>query len=134
MNDLQCIFSQFGIIDTIRILPDRECAFINFIALEDALRAKEELIHTLNGRLGNSAVKVGFGRADSVPQQPPAAPPPSSQPTTTTAIQPQQQQVASNNSNSGELVGNAQGPTRALCKLYLPSYFISQTDKHHRTN
>ncbi|KAI7853056.1 hypothetical protein BDC45DRAFT_174934 [Circinella umbellata] len=122
MNDLQCIFSQFGIIDTIRILPDRECAFINFITLDDALRAKEELIHTLNGRLGNSAVKVGFGRADAVPQQPPP-PPPTSQSTTTTTsttIQ-QQQQVTSSNSNSGELVGNAQGPTRALWIGNIPS-------------
>ncbi|KAI9258178.1 hypothetical protein BDA99DRAFT_515452 [Phascolomyces articulosus] len=127
MTDLQCIFSQFGVIETIRILPDRECAFINFFTLEDALRAKEGLMHTLNGRLGNSAVKVGFGKADAVPQQqvpPQQAPPPPPQ------QQQQQQQPTCGGVVSGELGANAQGPTRALCKVLINYTLFSLSSIH----
>ncbi|KAI8140456.1 armadillo-type protein [Fennellomyces sp. T-0311] len=93
MADLNCIFAQFGIIDSVRILPDRECAFVNFATIDDALRAKEGLMHTLNGRLGNSTVKVGFGKPEAVPQPP----------------------------TCGEFGANAQGPTRALWIGNIPS-------------
>ncbi|KAF7732146.1 hypothetical protein EC973_006401 [Apophysomyces ossiformis] len=67
VNDLDCYFAPCGTIDSIRILPDRECAFVNFLILEDALRAKEYL--NANGnRLGNAAVKVGFGKPEAGPQ------------------------------------------------------------------
>ncbi|CDS07619.1 hypothetical protein LRAMOSA01568 [Lichtheimia ramosa] len=63
-QDLNCIFSPFGAIESVRILPDRECAFVNFTSLEDALRAKDELVHKMNSRLGNTPVKVGFGKPE----------------------------------------------------------------------
>lgn len=63
-QDLTCIFAPFGTIESVRILPDRECAFVNFISLEDALRAKDELVYKMNGRLGNAPVKVGFGKPE----------------------------------------------------------------------
>ncbi|KAL0088011.1 armadillo-type protein, partial [Phycomyces blakesleeanus] len=66
--DLTCLFTPCGPIDSIRILPDRECAFVNFESLEDALRAKESATTKLSSRLGSTSLKVGFGRHEAVPQ------------------------------------------------------------------
>ncbi|KAI8364829.1 armadillo-type protein [Choanephora cucurbitarum] len=87
-NELSTIFSNFGLIESIRVLPDRECAFINFSTVEEATKAHDACI---NNRLLMTNVKVGFGRPEvsSV----------ASSPTTANAI-------ASNEST--------QGPTRAL--------------------
>ncbi|KAI8369221.1 armadillo-type protein, partial [Radiomyces spectabilis] len=84
VNDLVCLFSQYGEIDNVRILPDRECAFVNYTTTDDALRAKE-VLNMMGNRLGNMTLKVGFGRPEAVPQ-----------------------------SVCGEMGINAQGPTRAL--------------------
>ncbi|KAG0173107.1 hypothetical protein DFQ30_008892 [Apophysomyces sp. BC1015] len=67
VSDLTCIFSSCGTIESVRILPDRECAFVNFSTLEDALRAKEFLTAGGN-RLRNITVKVGFGKPEAGPQ------------------------------------------------------------------
>jgi protein JSN1 len=68
--DLIAIFSKYGTIESIRILPDRECAFVNFLTKEEALRAKDAFKTQMGSRLGNATVKVGFGKPDAVPQQP----------------------------------------------------------------
>ena len=61
-SDLHDAFSPFGPIELVRLLPAKECAFVNFYALEDALRAKERM----NGcALGNLILRIGFGKIDS---------------------------------------------------------------------
>ncbi|CAO3662070.1 unnamed protein product [Rhizopus microsporus] len=94
-NDLNNLFSKFGSIESIRILPDRECAFINYFGVEEALRAKDALIHKMNSKLGNSTIKVGFGKSESVPQQLSSS-------------------TSSQSSQSQLLTDSVQEPTRAL--------------------
>lgn len=106
-NELQMIFSKFGIIESIRILPDRECAFINFTTIEEALRARDALVNKMGSRLYShsmSTVKVGFGKPDAVPLNSVT-----SSPTTTTTMPNNNIAIAANES--------AQGPTRALCNI-----------------
>ncbi|KAI9315103.1 hypothetical protein BX666DRAFT_1959433 [Dichotomocladium elegans] len=108
-QDLSMTFCQFGNIESVRILPDRECAFVNFSSVEEALRAKDELVNKLNNRLGNSIVKVGFGKPEQSPQQV------------------QQVQLASSlaatvaNGDLNAAATNAQEPTRALWIGNIPS-------------
>lgn len=60
-DNLHATFSRFGPIDSIRMFTDRECAFINYVNIEDSLAAWE----CMQGeRLGNTIVRVGFGKAD----------------------------------------------------------------------
>lgn len=105
-NELQMIFSKFGIIESIRILPDRECAFINFTTIEEALRARDALVNKMGNRLYShsmSTVKVGFGKPDAVPLNSVTSSP------TTTTMANTNIAIAANES--------AQGPTRALCNI-----------------
>jgi hypothetical protein len=46
-------------------LVDKECAFINFSNVEDAVRAKDEVLGRLNGRVGQCVVRVGFGKIEA---------------------------------------------------------------------
>lgn len=92
-NELNMIFSKFGVIESIRILPDRECAFINFTTVEESLRAKDNLVNKMSSRLSNHhIVKVGFGKSDT---------------TNTVNVMPL------------PTTENAQGPTRALCMFII---------------
>lgn len=62
-EELSTIFGKFGDIESIRMLPEKECAFVNFIRLEDALDAKDKM---QGGRIGNCIVRIGFGKTDSI--------------------------------------------------------------------
>ncbi|KAI8575652.1 hypothetical protein K450DRAFT_260858 [Umbelopsis ramanniana AG] len=64
-EDLQRLFSPFGPIESLRLLVDKECAFINFSNVEDAVRAKDEVLGRLNGRVGQCVVRVGFGKIEA---------------------------------------------------------------------
>ncbi|KAK5668012.1 hypothetical protein QVD99_005056 [Batrachochytrium dendrobatidis] len=59
--DLHVIFSPFGLIESIRMLPEKECAFINFMNIEDAVVARQQM-H--GGRIRNNIVRAGFGKSD----------------------------------------------------------------------
>ncbi|KAI9019614.1 armadillo-type protein [Phycomyces nitens] len=72
---LMAVFDAYGPIENIRILIDRECAFVNFFRIEDALKAKAHFQPQTDLRLGH--VKVGFGN----PECPPLHEPPTRQPT-----------------------------------------------------
>jgi protein JSN1 len=61
--DLLAIYSHFGPIDSLRVLPDKECAFVNFVHVEDAVRAKDE---TEGSRVGSGIVRLGFGKSDTI--------------------------------------------------------------------
>ncbi|EIE81332.1 hypothetical protein RO3G_06037 [Rhizopus delemar RA 99-880] len=60
------VFSMFGPIESVRLLLEKECAFINFFHVEDAIRAKEDVLTHMGGRIGNCIVRIGFGKADAV--------------------------------------------------------------------
>ncbi|KAJ1551193.1 hypothetical protein HK096_002595, partial [Nowakowskiella sp. JEL0078] len=60
-SDLLTQFTPFGSIESLRILPDKECAFVNYVKVEDAVVARD----TMQGsRIGNCVVKIGFGRPE----------------------------------------------------------------------
>ncbi|KAJ3186090.1 hypothetical protein HDU85_001008 [Gaertneriomyces sp. JEL0708] len=61
-SDLLTLFSPFGPIESLRILPDKECAFVNYVRTEDAVRARDEM---QGGRVGNCIVRIGFGKAEN---------------------------------------------------------------------
>ncbi|KAK3826143.1 MAG: armadillo-type protein, partial [Benniella sp.] len=63
-SDLMQFFSPFGPVESLKVLPDKECAFINFTRVEDAMRAKEEISERRGGRIGNATVRVGYGKAE----------------------------------------------------------------------
>ncbi|KAI9267042.1 armadillo-type protein [Helicostylum pulchrum] len=60
------VFSMFGPIESVRLLVEKECGFVNFFQLEDAIRAKEEVLTRMGGRIGSCIVRIGFGKADAV--------------------------------------------------------------------
>ncbi|KAI8913477.1 armadillo-type protein, partial [Gorgonomyces haynaldii] len=61
-EELFNIFSPFGSIESIRMLPDKECAFINYAHVEDAIRAREDM---QGGRVGNCIIRIGYGKSDT---------------------------------------------------------------------
>ncbi|KAI8140594.1 armadillo-type protein [Fennellomyces sp. T-0311] len=65
VDNLTQLFSTFGHIESVRLLLEKECAFVNFFHVEDAVRAKEEVLGRMGGRVGNCIVRIGFGRADA---------------------------------------------------------------------
>jgi hypothetical protein len=65
-SDIFAAFSPFGQIEMIRLLPAKECAFVNYYCLEDALEARDRM----NGcALGNLILRIGFGKIDSFAQR-----------------------------------------------------------------
>lgn len=73
-QDLLLAFSHYGPIETFRLVPEKGCAFINYVDVADAVRARDDVVGRLGGRLGlgtigpEGQVRVGFGKPDSVPQ------------------------------------------------------------------
>ncbi|KXS21700.1 hypothetical protein M427DRAFT_65672 [Gonapodya prolifera JEL478] len=61
--DLIRIFSQFGSIESVRILPERECAFINFARAEMAMRARREMEGAI---IGSMQIRLGYGKTPEV--------------------------------------------------------------------
>ncbi|KAI9284735.1 hypothetical protein BC943DRAFT_325493 [Umbelopsis sp. AD052] len=92
VNDLTHLFGMYGPIESARVLLEKECAFVNFLRLEDALAAKDDLVNKLNCRIAGHTVKVGFGKPEAIAQ------------------------IGCN-----ELGANSQGPTRALWIGNLPN-------------
>jgi RNA recognition motif-containing protein len=61
-TDLMQIFSVYGSIESLRVLPDRDCAFINYHHTEDAVTAYNDM---LGARLSGSLIRIGYGKADA---------------------------------------------------------------------
>ncbi|KAI0693745.1 hypothetical protein BC835DRAFT_1415764 [Cytidiella melzeri] len=67
------VFAPYGAIESLRLLPEKECGFVNFVDQADAVRAKEDVLNRLGGDIGmpnGQTVRIGFGKADSAPVAP----------------------------------------------------------------
>ncbi|GJJ12180.1 hypothetical protein Clacol_006421 [Clathrus columnatus] len=67
------VFAPYGAIESLRLLPEKECGFVNFVDQADAIRAKEDVLNRLGGNIGmqnGQTVRIGFGKADSAPVAP----------------------------------------------------------------
>eukprot|EP01117_Protostelium_nocturnum_P005194 TRINITY_DN188_c0_g1_i2.p1 TRINITY_DN188_c0_g1~~TRINITY_DN188_c0_g1_i2.p1 ORF type:complete len:729 (-),score=207.02 TRINITY_DN188_c0_g1_i2:703-2889(-) len=59
--DLQNIFGRFGMIEHVKLLHGKQCAFVQFFDLESALKAHQGMMgQAINGQ----SVRLGWGRAD----------------------------------------------------------------------
>lgn len=70
---LLTVFSPYGAIESLRLLPEKECGFVNFLDMNDAIRAKDDVLNRLGGNIGlanGQPVRIGYGKADSAPAQP----------------------------------------------------------------
>ncbi|KAL8284285.1 hypothetical protein RQP46_005034 [Phenoliferia psychrophenolica] len=65
--ELQAVFAPYGAIESLRLIPEKECGFVNFVSLTDALHAKEDVLNRLGGQLTKTSgmVRIGFGKADA---------------------------------------------------------------------
>ncbi|KAI9508840.1 hypothetical protein F5148DRAFT_839232 [Russula earlei] len=115
------VFAPYGAIESLRLLPEKECGFVNFVEKADAVRAKEDVLNRLGGNIGmpnGQTVRIGFGKADSAPAAPGKGPGGSSSNGSSSA-------VTGKNSASPSLSGmEAQlqsTPTRALWIGSIPS-------------
>ncbi|KAG2020663.1 pumilio/RRM domain-containing protein [Coprinopsis cinerea AmutBmut pab1-1] len=114
------IFAPYGAIESLRLLPEKECGFVNFVDQADAIRAKEDVLNRLGGNIGmpnGQTVRIGFGKADSAPVAPAkgsnASPGPTSPNTAAKA-----NTAAGANSMDAQLQST---PTRALWIGSIPS-------------
>lgn len=74
-GQLNDVFCHYGAIESLRLLPEKSCAFVNFIDRADAIRAKDDILIRLGGQipqLSDTPVRVGFGKIDSVPTAAPS--------------------------------------------------------------
>ncbi|KAJ2303345.1 hypothetical protein IWW52_005581, partial [Coemansia sp. RSA 2704] len=62
-QDLVALFGKYGRVESLRLLPDKECAFVNFLRVEDAVRAREDM-HA-GARIGGNTVRVGYGKGEA---------------------------------------------------------------------
>lgn len=81
VDSLTRLFSNYGPIESVRLLLEKECAFINYYHLEDSIHAKEDVLGNLGGRIGSCIVRIGYGRADNTAVTTPIEIPVVSQPT-----------------------------------------------------
>ncbi|KAL1922419.1 uncharacterized protein VTP21DRAFT_9958 [Calcarisporiella thermophila] len=61
--DLHQLFASIGTVEGVKLLPEKECGFVNFSTVEEALRARDEIMLRMGSRIGHCIVRVGFGKA-----------------------------------------------------------------------
>ncbi|PLW16133.1 hypothetical protein PCANC_17169 [Puccinia coronata f. sp. avenae] len=73
-QELMSVFAVYGPIESLRLLPDKECGFINFVSVHDAVHAKDDIVNRLEGQInlknGPTCIRIGFGKPESAPQTP----------------------------------------------------------------
>ncbi|KAJ7285660.1 hypothetical protein C8J57DRAFT_643827 [Mycena rebaudengoi] len=112
------VFAPYGAIESLRLLPEKECGFVNFVDQADAIRAKEDVLNRLGGNIGmpnGQTVRIGFGKADSAPVAPAKGTPASPVPTSPGAAK----SPSANASMGGMELQSS--PTRALWIGSIPS-------------
>lgn len=74
-QELMHAFAPYGAIESLRLLPEKECGFVNFVEAADAIRAREDVLGRLGAKLNSlgtgpgGSVRIGFGKIDSAPNQ-----------------------------------------------------------------
>ncbi|KAJ3205223.1 hypothetical protein HDU82_005334 [Entophlyctis luteolus] len=61
--EILSVFNPFGPIESLRMLPDKECVFVNFVNVADAQAAKAGMT---GRKIGSAVVRLGFGRNEAV--------------------------------------------------------------------
>ncbi|WVQ83925.1 hypothetical protein IAT38_006069 [Cryptococcus sp. DSM 104549] len=68
------VFAPYGAIESVRMLPEKTCAFVNFMDRVDAVRARDDVLNRLGGHVSalseTAPVRIGFGKIDSAPNGP----------------------------------------------------------------
>lgn len=63
-DELRTSFEAFGKIEKIKLLPEKKCAFVNFMNMEEAMRARS----AMQGRmLGGQPLKINYGKDTGPP-------------------------------------------------------------------
>ncbi|KAF8731240.1 hypothetical protein AX14_005013 [Amanita brunnescens Koide BX004] len=116
------VFAPYGAIESLRLLPEKECGFVNFVEQADAIRAKEDVLNRLGGNIGmpnGQTVRIGFGKADSAPIAPAKGNPVNSSPTSPNGAA---NKSSGTNGTSNSMDAQLQStPTRALWIGSIPS-------------
>ncbi|KAK2460526.1 hypothetical protein APHAL10511_006996 [Amanita phalloides] len=116
------VFAPYGAIESLRLLPEKECGFVNFVEQADAIRAKEDVLNRLGGNIGmpnGQTVRIGFGKADSAPIAPAKGNPVSPGPTSPNGVTGKTMGI---NGTSNSIDAQLQStPTRALWIGSIPS-------------
>ena len=60
---LEKVFSNYGQIESARVLSHKNCGFVNFIRIEDAIEARK---HMHSKELAGSIIKIGFAKVPNV--------------------------------------------------------------------
>lgn len=116
------VFAPYGAIESLRLLPEKECGFVNFVDQADAIRAKDDVLNRLGGNIGmpnGQTVRIGFGKADSAPVAPAKGTPISPGPTSPGAVSGKSPNNASTPSGMDAQLQST--PTRALWIGSIPS-------------
>ncbi|KAJ3564475.1 hypothetical protein NP233_g8268 [Leucocoprinus birnbaumii] len=115
------VFAPYGAIESLRLLPEKECGFVNFVDQADAIRAKEDVLNRLGGNINmpnGQLVRIGFGKADSAPVAPAKGTPVSPSPTSPNNTG----KTATGNGSLNNMDAQLQStPTRALWIGSIPS-------------
>ncbi|TFY77675.1 hypothetical protein EWM64_g6340 [Hericium alpestre] len=114
------VFAPYGAIESLRLLPEKECGFVNFVDQADAVRAKEDVLNRLGGNIGmtnGQTVRIGFGKADSAP----AAPGKNTSSNSSSSASPAAGKSAANAGLNGLDAQLQSTPTRALWIGSIPS-------------
>ncbi|ORX35343.1 hypothetical protein BD324DRAFT_632481 [Kockovaella imperatae] len=65
------VFAPYGAIESVRMLPEKTCAFVNFMEKGDAIRARDDVLNRMGGHVTalseTAPVRIGFGKIDSAP-------------------------------------------------------------------
>lgn len=82
-GELQAVFAPYGAIESLRLIPEKvsygrassgssgtdfsrqqECGFINFVSVNDAIRARDDVLNRLGGQLSltSGVIRIGFGK------------------------------------------------------------------------
>nr|XP_019048935.1 pumilio domain-containing protein c [Kwoniella bestiolae CBS 10118]OCF27865.1 pumilio domain-containing protein c [Kwoniella bestiolae CBS 10118] len=68
------VFAPYGAIESVRMLPEKTCAFVNFMEKTDAIRARDDVLNRMGGHVSalseTAPVRIGFGKIDSAPNGP----------------------------------------------------------------
>ncbi|GMK59629.1 hypothetical protein CspeluHIS016_0802350 [Cutaneotrichosporon spelunceum] len=126
------VFAPYGAIESLRMLPEKTCAFVNFMDKTDAIRARDDVLNRLGGQVSElsetAPVRIGFGKIDSAPTGPTtstvAPTPPGLVFTNGSIMITQQPPLMVDGANNGD---QSPLPTRALWIGSIPSTTSSAT-------